>query len=151
MDRANGAQHHRQLAVLQLTAPSRELAQQIFNREDWEYVAKEAAPIRRLFIKERRAVALQWLHHTSQLAALMINCYRLEAGSYYHPRKIGRFKLTIDYGLFRSLCATMFVLIRWGNPLHAAKMADLAITQVERFSQYLPPQLSGRVESNGRT
>jgi hypothetical protein len=138
MDITNGAPPCCESTVFQTGASPRELAQRIFSQTDWNYVAQEAAPIKRLFIQERRALALQWLRHIRQQAARVIHCHRTYAPGY--PRRtIDRVKLFGNYALLLSLCAVLFLRIRWGNPIYSAGLAAWAVAIVERFSQYIPP------------
>jgi hypothetical protein len=132
MVRANEAPTCCESTVIQTLAPPREVAQRIFSQADWTYVTQEAAPIKRLFIQERRALALQWLRHTRQQASQMIYCRRAYAPS-HHQRTIDRLKLVGDYTLFLSVCAVLFLLIQWGNPIRAEKLAAWILAKAERF------------------
>ncbi len=138
MDITNAAPPCCESTVFQAGASPRELAQRIFSQTDWNYVAQEAAPIKRLFIQERRALALRWLRFIRQHAAQVIHCHRTYAPS--HPRgAVDRLKLFGNYTLLLSLCAVLFLRIRWGNPIYSARLAAWAVAIVERFSQYIPP------------
>jgi hypothetical protein len=138
MDITNGAPPCCESTVLQAGASPRELAQRIFSQTDWNYVAREAGPIKRLFIQERRALALQWLRYIRKQASQVIHCHRVYTPS--HPRRrADRLKLFGNYTLLLSLCAVLYLGIQLGNPIHSSRLAAWAVTIVERFSQYIPP------------
>jgi hypothetical protein len=141
MDITNAAPPCCESTVLQTGNSPRELAQRIFSETDWHYVAQEAAPIKRLFIQERRSLALQWLRFIRQQAEQVIYCHR--AYTPEHPRRsIDRLRLFGNYLLLLSLCALLYLGIQWGNPIHSARLADWAVAIVERFSQFIPPPTS---------
>lgn len=120
-----------------MAAPSQELAQRIFSRTDWNFVAQESVPIKRLYIRERRNLALQWLHRTRRQAALINHCRRAYVPS-QSQRPMDRLRHLSNYAIFQSLCAALFLLIRWGNPIYAAKLAARAVVRVERLSEDIP-------------
>jgi hypothetical protein len=115
------------------------LAQIIFDQKDWAFVSQETAPVKRLFIRERRSLALQWVRHTRQLATRIVihNCCATPAN---HQRAVNWFKLFSNYTLLLSLCIVLFFVIRWGNPIYATKLVAWALDIVERL--YHPPHTS---------
>jgi len=112
-----------------------EIARWVFSQGDWIYAARESAAVKRLFIRERRALALNWLRLIRQRAALIIFYYRIclpNLGS------SDRLKLMGNYALFLSVWAALSLLIRCCNPIHSSKLAALALFQMERLSHYFP-------------
>jgi hypothetical protein len=116
----------------------RELADKIFNQADWVVVTQEVASVQELFIRERRSLAFQWLLYVRQRATGGIYCYLIESHRDRHPRVAVGLKMVSQYTLFLSLYVVLFLVIRWGNPVFAATMANWAVTVMERFSQDLP-------------
>ena len=112
-----------------------EIGKWIFSKADWVYMAREPAAVKRLFIRERRALALYWLRLIRHAAALRIFSYRI-----YLPnmRSSDRLKLMGDYSLFMSLWAALFILVRCSNPIHFSKLAALTLSQLERVSHCFP-------------
>ncbi len=125
--------------VHQTVALPQKLAQIIFDQKDWAFVSQETAPVRRLFIRERRSLALQWVRHTRQLATRIVihNCC---ASPINHQRAVNWFKLFSNYTLLLSICIVLFFVIRWGNPIYATKLVAWALDIVERL--YHPPHTS---------
>jgi len=125
--------------VHQTVALPQKLAQKIFNHDDWAFVSQEAAPVKRLFINERRTLALQWVRHTRQLATRIVihYCWATPANNQRAGSAIRWLKLFSNYTLLLSLCIVLFFVIRWGNPIYASKLVAWALNIVERL--YIPP------------
>jgi len=112
-----------------------EIAKWVFSQADWVYAEREPAAVKRLFIRERRALALNWLRLIRHRAALIIFYYRI-----YLPNLAAsdRFKLMGNYALFLSVWAALFLLVRLSNPIHSSKLAALALFQMEQLTLYFP-------------
>lgn len=125
--------------VTQTVALPQKLAQKIFDQDDWVFVAQEAAPVRRLFINERRSLALQWLRHTRQLATRIVihYCWASQGNNQTASGAVHWLKLFSNYALLLTLCIVLFFVIRWGNPIYASKLVTWALNIVERL--YIPP------------
>jgi hypothetical protein len=139
MNGANAVQPHDEPAGLKSVDPLRELAGKIFSRADWDYVAKEPGPVRRLFKKERRALAFQWLTQIRRRVSLMMDYHHELEKDDYRLKKIELLKLYHNYIFFLSLHVVLSGLIRWANPIYGANLADRVLALVDRFSEYIPP------------
>jgi hypothetical protein len=139
MNGANAVQPHDEPAGFKSVDPLRELARKIFSRADWDYVAKEPGQVRRLFKTERRALALQWLTQIRRRVSLMMDYHHELEKENYYLRHTDLLKLYLNYTLFLGLYLILSVLIRVGNPIRAAKLADRIMALVDRFSEYIPP------------
>src|SRR5262245_38057612 len=65
------------LAPFALEIPSSALAKRIFALEDWEFVTRRAPPaVRRLFAKERKALAFSWLRSVRQAVRKLMDFHR---------------------------------------------------------------------------
>jgi hypothetical protein len=135
MERISDSNFSSDSAVSLPAVSPHEIAKWVFSHADWVYAAKEPPAIKRLFIRERRALALNWLRLIRQRAALIIFYYRIYLPN---PRSIDRLKLMSNYALFLSVLAALFLLIRFGNPIHSSKLAALALSKMERLSHYIP-------------
>jgi len=104
-----------------------------FSQVEWVNAVREPATVNYLFIRERRALALTWLRLIRHRATLIIFYYRI-----YLPnqRSSDRLKLMGNYALFLSVWAVLYFLIRCSNPVHSSKLASLALSQMERLSQF---------------
>jgi len=104
-----------------------------FSQVEWVDTVREPATVNYLFIRERRALALTWLRLIRHRATLIIFYYRI-----YLPnqRSSDRLKLMGNYALFLSVWAVLYFLIRCSNPVHSSKLASLALSQMERLSQF---------------
>jgi hypothetical protein len=136
---ANAVQPHNGPPELKPIDPLRELAGKIFSRADWEYVTREPGAVRSLYIKERRALALQWLTEIRRLVSLLMDYHRELEKDNYHLRHFDRLKLYLNYIHFQSLSLILSVLIRVVNPLYAARLAERMMALADRFSNYIPP------------
>jgi hypothetical protein len=124
-----------------------EVGKWIFSKEDWIYAAREPAAVKRLFIWERRALALNWLRLIRQAAALKIFSYRIYFPNMYLS---DRLKLMGNYVLFMIVWAALFFLVRCSNPIHSSKLAALALSQLERVSHCLSHSTSWYSLSDAR-
>lgn len=104
-----------------------------FSQVEWVDALREPATVNYLFIRERRALALTWLRLIRHRATLIIFYYRI-----YLPNlpPSDRLKLMGNYALFLSVWAALYFLIRCSNPIHFSKLAALALSQMERLSQF---------------
>jgi hypothetical protein len=139
MGKNNGAPPCCESTVNQTAALPQKLANTIFDQKDWAFVSQETATVKRLFIRERRSLALQWVRHTRQLATRIVihNCCATPSN---HQRAVNWLKLFSNYTLLLTLCIVLFFVIRWGNPIYATKLVAWAIDIVERL--YDPPHTS---------
>jgi len=130
--------------IHQEVALPQKLAQKIFDHDDWDFVSLEATPVRRLFISERRSLALQWLRHTRQLGTRIVIHYLLTPAPRQHAGGTGStvhwLKLFSNYTLLLTICIVLFFIIRWGNPIYASKLVLWALNIVGKL--YIPPHNS---------
>jgi hypothetical protein len=117
-------------SAISLASPQ-EIVKLDFSQADRIYAAREPAAGKHLFIRERRALALNWLRLIRHRAALITFNYRI-----YLPnlRPNDRLKLMGNYALFLSVWAALFFLIRCSNPIHFSKLAALTLSRMERLS-----------------
>jgi hypothetical protein len=112
------------------------VGKRIFSKSDWDYLVREPAAIRHLFIRERRALALKWLRLIRHAAALIVFSYRINCPNLSSS---DRLKLMGNYALFMSVWAALLFTVRCSNPIHSSLLATLALSQLERVSHCFPP------------
>jgi len=122
------------LSVLQSGLLSSYLVSQIFAKDDLEYVdLQKSAPVRRLFLGERKRIALAWV---KRVRKEILNLRRFHNSS---ARFYSRLRLRTEIGLaleFQSLlfaCLILEVAVHLGGPFAATRMAETAVVAAERI------------------
>jgi len=125
----------RDLTALQLELPPRTLVERIFAPEDWEFVSRQT-PLRvqRIFLEERRAIALSWLRQTRREAARLLDFHLRVVRRNVNLRPAVEIKLALRYVLFLLVCNVLGVLIWLGGPFYSRKMVGYAVGVAQRLS-----------------
>ncbi len=114
--------------------PPRELVDRIFAARDWEFVSKEAgADTRKVFLRERKRIALSWLRQTRTQAGQLMRFHRRAVRRNVGLKTILEVKLAASYLAFLLLWGVLQVLIRFGGPFRAQKMAGHALGFANRM------------------
>ncbi len=94
-----------------------ECVAQIFSQQDWEFISRSASPpLQRLFLQERKNVAIFWVRQTS-LAVRKIMRMHSEAAKRASDIEFNtEVSLFLRYIKLLALCETLLVLIAWLGP-----------------------------------
>lgn len=114
----------------------------IFATDDIEFILQDAGPsVQRLFLKERKRLAVQWLRSTQKRVAHLMSLH-LKLASYTHdPSPRFELNLTIKYSCF-VLAANALLLALWlFGPFQVSKIASYAMRSVEHLSSVLSIRL----------
>lgn len=123
------------LSALELAVPPRPLRERIFALEDWEFISNQAAHnTQRLFLKERRRVALSWLRETRKKVGEVIALRRTAVRRDRELRPAVEIKLATDYGFFFLVYVLLHTLIWLGGPFGARRMVGFAANLAEEVS-----------------
>ncbi len=131
----------RDLTALQFELPPRTLVERIFAPQDWEFVSRQAPPqIQRMFLKERRAIALLWLRQTRRQAACLVDFHLRVIRRNVNLRPAVEIRLAFQYVLFLLESEVLGVLIWLVGPFHSRRMVDYAAGVAQQLGY-----ISGRV------
>jgi hypothetical protein len=106
----------------------------IFSPEDMEFVA-HSGPHRaqHLFLKERKALAIQWLRKTQKEVALLMDIHLRLAGYTLEPSPKFELQLTARYFAFRIVSYLLLLLLWWRGPFKAKRIVDYTVGVAGHF------------------
>ena len=123
------------LTALQLEPPPGALVERIFALQDWDFVSSLALPrLQRVFLQERRAIALSWLRQTRLKVRGLMD---------FHLRAVRRnialsptveIKLAVHYVLFLLICQILLGLIWLRGPFGARRMVGYTASVGEHLA-----------------
>lgn len=114
----------------------REMAviKRMFATDDMEFISQTAAPdVKRFFLSERKALAIQWLRMTEKQVRELMNLH-LKLASYTHqPSPRYEFSLAVDYLCFLLVSHGLMMLLWLRGPFEATKVINYNLRGAERF------------------
>ncbi len=129
------------LRTAQVELPPRALGERIFASPDWDFISIQSPMrIQRMFLQERKAVALSWLRQTRKQVRQLRRFHRGTLRENLRPSAAVGVRLAIDAAWFRMVCDTARLLIWLGGPFWARRMAR-HVTSVAEQMAYLPGRL----------
>lgn len=113
-----------------------EFVSQIFSRDDSEFVsATKSPPLRQLFYRERKAVALLWVQQTSAVIQRIMREHPHLARGSHDLEFATEVKLILLYGELMLICGVLFVAIQSAGPLGLRGLAIYADAHSQRLAQ----------------
>jgi hypothetical protein len=121
-------------AVLDPCPP--EFVARIFSPQDWKFVSETKSPqLEKLFRRERKLVALAWVHQTS-LAVRRIMREHTQAARHSQDLQFAtESKLVLLYAELMLLCGMLFLAIQSAGPQRVRGLAVYAGTLSQRLAQ----------------
>lgn len=96
--------------------------ERIFSAEDVEFICRSSAPhVQRLFLKERKALAVQWLRKTQKQVAQFMDFHLRLAGHTQEPSPKFELKLTARYATFFVVSYLLLLLLWLRGPFKARR------------------------------
>lgn len=137
------------LTSLNLDIPSRHLADRIFAQDDLDFVLREPPSLSRLFLQERRKIALAWLNDTRDCVRRIFQFYRIAVRSNAALEFRTELSIAQNYFLFLCVISCLLVLINLlgtfrvrGIVVRMFVLTDQISTGVERtLTALTPPSL----------
>ena len=113
-----------------------EFVARIFSSEDWEFVAKAKSPqLEKLFRRERKLVALLWVHQTSTAIRRIMREHTQETRRSHDLHFATETKLVLVYAELMFLCGMLFLAIQSAGPQRVRGLAVYADTLSQRLAQ----------------
>jgi hypothetical protein len=118
----NSARPSAQLADLQ-----KEQLNRIFGREDWDFIRRSTSrEVQRLFLKERKGIALSWLSQLRRQARAGMHLHLASVRASEGLEPLAELRLAIDYCAFLSKCEVIAAILLLGGPTALRAMAGQA-------------------------
>ena len=112
-----------------------ELVERLFGSDDWNFVrAQGSEQLSRLFLRERRELALSWMRGVRERASGLMNSHRLAARASSYLKPLDELRVAVYYLLFELLCRSFALAVWLRGPVALAGL-------IERID-YLSGQLS---------
>lgn len=120
-----------------------ELLPNVFSTRDWQFVRSlETASVRRLFRRERKAVAQTWVAETSAALNIVMREHVLAARHSSNLNPLTEITLLAGYLFLLFLCGLLSIAIRVAGPLWLGSVAQLTqktFDQIARSHRLLQP------------
>ena len=143
------------LTSLDLSLPSRLLADRIFAQDDWDFVCRGAASLEQAFLKERKKIALLWLKDTRICVRNIFRFYRIAVRSSAALQFWTELRIAGNYFLFLFMVSGVESLIYLRGPFYARGMilrmfatADRVSTAAGRTLAALDPSSVARIKDD---
>jgi hypothetical protein len=132
------------LTTIQLELPPRALGARIFALQDWDFISASTPPeIQRIFLGERKALALSWLAETRRKVVQLMAFHRKAVRGNITLSPTLEFRLAFDYVLFLLTYEILRGLIRLRGPFRARVFVGYATSTADHFSYLSGCALSG--------
>jgi len=130
----------------QFEGHSKEQLDRIFGCEDWDFIRKSTSSrVQRLFLKERKEIALSWLSQIRRQAraGMDLHVARVRASEEIEP--LSELRLAVDYYAFLANCGFIALIVLLGGPMALRGM----VGQAERLSNNLRGMLRAAMKPQG--
>jgi hypothetical protein len=126
------------LAATRFEDRRKDILDRIFGREDWDFVLNHASKeTRRLFLIERRKIALYWLSEIRSASKAAMRVHVAHASKSESLRPMQELRLALDYFTIRVKCGFMAVMILLRGPVSLRSMVRRASHLSGQFHGWL--------------
>lgn len=122
------------LATLNLSLPSRLLADRIFAQDDWHFVCRESPSVEQAFLQERKKVALLWLKDTRICVGRIFRFYRIAVRSNAALEFWTELRIAGNYFMFLLMVSSVQSLIYLRGPFYTHGMIMRMFGAADRVS-----------------
>jgi hypothetical protein len=124
------------LGELQSALLPPELVERVFAKEDFEFVVSETRePIHKLFLDERKRIALLWVSQVRAAIRYLRRFYLGAARSYARLNIRTEIELAIDFGVLIVACHALQLLFYWRGPYAAPRIVGAVATAATRICE----------------
>jgi len=121
-------------AALNLSLPSRLLADRIFARDDWDFVCRESPSVEQAFLQERKKVALLWLKDTRFCVGRIFHFYRIAVRGNAALEFWTELRIAGNYFMFLLMVSSVQSLIYLRGPFYTHGMIMSMFGAADRVS-----------------
>jgi hypothetical protein len=113
-----------------------EFVTRIFALDDWEFVrGTNSLELQKLFRRERKVVALAWVHQTSRAIRRIMREHTEITRQSHDLNFATETKLVLLYGQLMLICGMLFLAIQSAGPERVGSLAVYADTLAQRLAQ----------------
>jgi hypothetical protein len=113
-----------------------EYVAKIFSRDDWEFISSAKSPqLEKLFRRERKLVALVWVHQTSTAIRRIMREHTTATRQSRDLHFATETKIVLLYAELMLLCGMLFLAIQSAGPLRLRGLAVYADGLSQRLAQ----------------
>jgi hypothetical protein len=125
------------LAVLELELLPAAFVERVFSTQDRDFVARQAPPqVRKMFRKERKAIAAAWLGRTRREAGRLMSFHLRLARSEFDLSPATEIRLGVDYVCLLLICHALAAVVRVSGPYTAQVMVGQTVTLASRLCSF---------------
>src|SRR5260221_11349735 len=110
---------------------------------------------RRVFLQERKALAISWLRHTRRQLAYLMDLHLKLASYTYHPNPRSDLSLWLEYRMFALGCDSLVAVVWIRGPFQLGTILGNTLSAVNEFcagfSRRLEDLNAGRLSPAYRT
>jgi hypothetical protein len=119
-----------------------ELVERLFGSDDWNFVrAQGSEQLSRLFLRERRELALSWMRGVRERASGLMHSHRMAARASSDLKPLDEMRITVYYLLFELLCQSLVLAVWLRGPVALTGL----IERIDGLSGQLA-RVAGRAE-----
>ena len=123
----NTSQDCSSLSAMRFEDRRRVILDRIFGREDWDFVLNHASrETRRLFLIERRKIAICWLSEIRSLCKAAMRFHVAHAGKSEKLRPLQEVRLAVDYCAIQLECGFIAAVVLLRGPVSLRSMIGRA-------------------------
>ncbi len=124
----------------------KEQLDRIFGCEDWDFIRKRTSSrVQRLFLKERKQIALSWLSQLQRQARAGMDLHVARARASEELEPLSELGLAIDYYVFLAKCCFIAAIVSLGGPMALRGL----VGQAESLSNNLRGMLAAAMKPQG--
>jgi hypothetical protein len=111
------------------------LGKRIFEAGDMKYISRQPSlEARRVFLQERKALAISWLRHTRRQLAYLMELHLKLASYTYHPNPRSDLSLWFEYRIFALVCDSLVAVVWIRGPFQLETIVGHTLGAVNEFS-----------------
>lgn len=129
-------------AASELELPSRELLARIFSASDDSFASAQTAGIRRIFLQDRKVLAMSWLAQVQRVASTLRSRHRLSARQDRSLNVLAELRLEISFLNVLLLCEVLALSIQLLGVMRVKFLTGLLARASEHLSVGMAPQTS---------
>ncbi len=107
------------------------LGKRIFEASDMKFISRQPSlEARRVFLLERKALAISWLRHTRRQLAYLMDLHLKLASYTYQPNPRSDVRLWVEYRMLAFACDSLVVLVWIRGPFHLGTIVGYTLSTV---------------------
>lgn len=110
------------------------LGKRIFEAGDMKFISRQPSlEARRVFLRERKALAISWLRHTRRQLAYLMDLHLKLASYTHHPNPGSDLSLWFEYRIFALVCDSLVAVVWIRGPFQLGTIVGHTLSAVNEF------------------